>query len=400
MFNRSNIDKRLVTILLIVFVQMVGASMILPILPLYAQGQFNMSPTAVTLLVASFFAAQFIGGPLLGRWSDKIGRVPVLIVSQVGTVIAFAAFGLATAPWMLFASRIFDGLTGGNIVVAQAYVTDVTPREKRAQALGLIAAMFGLAFIIGPLIGGLLVGLGARVPYFIAAGAAAVVVALTALTLDESMTAEQREEIRANAVKLSFKAALAIRPLVFVLLIAFTAQFALGLVISTLALFGEAVLFDTNPELGVGLILMFVGVSQLVTQTAILPRAIARLGEERLVVVGIVIRSVGLLIYSVMVTPALAVLGGIFFSMGGGLTIPPAQSIATKTVDDSKRGGVLGVFQAVTSLSVIFSTAIAGVLFAVYPHLPNQVAFGASIVSLVPALALGRTMRRQVHVQA
>jgi hypothetical protein len=116
---------------------------------------------------------------------------------------------------------------------------------------------------------------------------------------------------------------------VYVLLIAFTVQFALGLVIATLALFGEAVLFDSNPELGVGLILAFVGVSQLVTQTAILPRAIRRLGEERLVVVGIAIRSVGLLIYSVMVTPALAILGGIFFSMGGGLTIPPSQSIAT-----------------------------------------------------------------------
>lgn len=397
--DRSNIDKRLITILLIVFVQMVGAGMILPILPLYAQGEFNMSPTAVTLLVASFFAAQFIGGPILGRWSDRIGRVPVLIISQVGTVIAFFVFGLASAPWMLFASRIFDGLTGGNIVVAQAYVTDVTPREKRAQALGLIAAMFGLAFIIGPLIGGLLVGLGARVPYFIASGAAAIVVLLTVFTLDESMTAEERSDLRAKAVKLSFKAALAIRPLVYVLLIAFTVQFALGLIISTLALFGEAVLFDSNPELGVGLILAFVGLSQLITQTAILPKAVTRLGEERLVVVGIAIRSVALLIYSVMVTPALAVLGGVLFSMGGGLTVPPAQSIATKTVDDSKRGGVLGVFQAVTSLSVIFSTAIAGVLFAIYPHLPNQVAFGASILALVPALALGRTVYRRTQPQ-
>lgn len=378
---------------------MVGAGMVLPILPLYAKGQFNMSPTAVTLLVASFFAAQFIGGPILGRWSDRVGRVPVLIVSQIGTVIAFAAFGLATAPWMLFASRIFDGLTGGNIVVAQAYVTDVTPREKRAQALGLIAAMFGLAFIIGPLIGGLLVGLGPRVPYFIAAGAAAIVVALTALTLDESMTAEERAELRSKAVKLSFKAALAIRPLVYVLMIAFTVQFVLGLIIATLALFGEAVLFDTNPELGVGVILAFVGVSQLVTQTAILPRAVARFGEERLVVVGIAIRSAALLIYSVMVDPLWAFIGGVLFSMGGGLTVPPAQSIATKTVDDSKRGGVLGVFQAVTSLAVIFSTAVAGLLFAVYPHLPNQVAFAASILSLVPALALGRTVYRRTQPQ-
>ncbi len=397
--HRPDIDKRLFTILLIVFVQMVGAGMILPILPLYAQGHFNMSPTTVTLLVASFFGAQFIGGPILGRWSDRIGRVPVLIFSQIGTVIAFAAFGLATAPWMLFAARFFDGLTGGNIVVAQAYVTDVTPRERRAQALGLISAMFGLAFIIGPLVGGLLVGLGARVPYFIAAGAAAIVVALTVLTLDESMTAEQREELRTRAVKLTFKAALAIRPLVYVLLIAFTIQFALGLVISTLALFGDAVLFDSNPELGVGVILAFVGLSQIITQTAILPRAIRRLGEERLIVFGVVIRCIGLVIYSVMVTPWMAVMGGIFFSMGGGLTVPPSQSVATKVVDDSKRGGVLGAFQAVTSLAVIFATAIAGMLFAVYPHLPSRVGLGASILCLLPALALRRTVAKRVRVE-
>ncbi len=393
------IDRRLFTILLIVFVQMVGAGLILPILPLYAQGEFGMSSTAVTLLVASFFAAQFIGGPLLGRWSDRIGRVPVLIVSQVGTVIAFATFGLATAPWMLFAARIFDGLTGGNIVVAQAYVTDVTPREKRAEALGLIAAMFGLAFFIGPAVGGLLVGLGARIPYFFAAGAALVVVLLTALTLDESMTPEERAGLRAKAVKLSMRTALAIRPLLIVLIIAFTAQFALGLIISTFALFGDAVLFDSNPELGVGLLLAFVGLSQIITQTAILPTALARLGEERLLVVGIVIRSAGLAFFAVTVSPALAALGGFLFAMGGGLTLPPAQSIATKAVDDAERGGVLGVFQSVSSLSVIISTAIAGALFSMYPHLPNQVAFGASILALVPAVALGRYVRYQAQLE-
>ncbi|MCL1597601.1 MAG: MFS transporter, partial [Actinomycetia bacterium] len=145
-----SMDKRLVTILLIVFVQMVGAGMILPILPIYAQKQFGLSPIAITLLVSSFFAAQFIAGPFLGRLSDRVGRVPVLVFSQIGTVVAFAAFGLAWAPWVLFAARVFDGLTGGNIVVAQAYITDVTPRENRAQALGLIAAMFGLGFMIGP----------------------------------------------------------------------------------------------------------------------------------------------------------------------------------------------------------------------------------------------------------
>jgi DHA1 family tetracycline resistance protein-like MFS transporter len=291
---------------------------------------------------------------------------------------------------MLFAARLFDGLTGGNIVVAQAYVTDVTPKEHRARALGLILAMFGLAFFVGPVVGGLLVGLGPRVPYFFAAGAAAIVVLLTVFTLDESMTAEERTALREKAVKLTFRAAVAIRPLVLAMVLAFLAQFALGLVIATFALFGEAVLFDSNPELGVGILLTFVGLSQIVTQTSILPKAIARLGERRLVAVGIGFRSAGLVVYAFTVSPVLAAFGGFLFAMGGGLTMPPTQSIATKTVDDSMRGGVLGVMSASMSLAFISSMAISGVLFSVAPHLPNQVALGASILALLPAMLLRR----------
>ncbi len=391
--NLRSMDKRLVTILLIVFVQMVGAGLILPILPIFAQKEFGLSPTAIALLVASFFAAQFIGGPILGRWSDRIGRVPVLVVSQVGTVIAFAAFGLAGSAWVLFAARIFDGLTGGNLVVAQAYITDVTSVKKRAQALGLISAMFGLGFMIGPALGGLLVEFGGlRIPYFFAAGAASLVVALTVFTLDESHTEERRTQMHTNRVKLTMRRALAIRPLLLVLSIAFVAQFSLGLIIATFALFGQEVLFETNVELGVGILLAFIGLSQIITQVALLPRLLERFGEARLVTIGIIIRSIGFAIYAVMVDPWQAALGGVLFAAGGGLALPPTQSIATKVVDESVRGGVLGVFQSVQSLSIILGTALAGVLFSVEAHLPNIVAFGFSLVSLIPAILVTRRL--------
>jgi DHA1 family tetracycline resistance protein-like MFS transporter len=203
-------DKRLATILLIVFVQMVGSGMILPLLPIFAQDEFDMSPTAISLLVSVFFVAQFVAGPILGRWSDRVGRVPILIVSQIGTVLAFLAFGLAGAAWVLFAARIFDGLTGGNLVVAQAYITDITPPERRAQALGLIGAMFSLGFVVGPVVGGILVGVGGgpTLPYFVAATAAVVVVLLTVFPLDESHTQEDRNDIKNNGVGMSLRTAL------------------------------------------------------------------------------------------------------------------------------------------------------------------------------------------------
>ena len=393
-------DKRLVTILLIVFVQMVGSGMILPLLPIYAQDEFGMSPAAISLLVSSFFAAQFIAGPILGRWSDRVGRVPVLIVSQIGTVLAFLAFGLASAVWVLFAARIFDGLTGGNLVVAQAYITDITPSKKRAQALGLIGAMFGLGFIIGPVVGGLLVEIGdPRLPYFVAAGAAAVVVLLTVFTLDESHPQESRDELRENRVHLSFRAALGNKPLMYMLSIGFVVQFSLGLLMATFALFGQAVLFDGNTELGVGILLAILGLAQIVTQVGLLPRFLSYFGEARLVTVGIVIRAVGLGIYVLMVDPWQAALGSIFFAVGGGLTMPTIQSLATRTADESVRGGVLGLVSSSQSLSIIIGTAMGGFLFAIGPYVPNVVSFGVALASLIPAFAISRLMHRQVVSQ-
>ncbi len=392
------LDKRLITILLIVFVQMVGASLIIPIIPLFAKNEFGMSPMMITLLISSFYAAQFVGGPILGRWSDKVGRVPVLIVSQVGTVISFVIFGMAGAVWVLFASRILDGLTGGNIVVAQAYVTDITPKAKRAQALGLVFAAFGVAFFIGPAIGGLLVGLGPRVPYFIAAGAASMVVLLTVFTLDESMSAQEREQHHANAERLSFLEALRVKPLVLALIVVFIAQSALGVVMATFALFGEAVLFDTNAELGVGLLLAIVGLAQVVTQTAFLGRAIDRFGETHVMAAATVIRTLSLGLFAIATMIWVAGIGSALFAVGSGLLLPTLQAMATRTVDDSMRGGVLGVYQSTTSLAVILSTAASGVLFAISPHTPYIGAFVLSALSLIPALMLVRYYGRERQI--
>lgn len=388
--NLKDLDKRLITILLIVFVQMVGASLILPIVPLFAKNEFGMSPMLITLLVASFYAAQFVGGPILGRWSDKVGRVPILIISQIGTVISFVMFGMAGAVWVLFAARLLDGITGGNIVVAQAYVTDVTPKEKRAQALGLVFAAFGVAFFVGPVIGGLLVGIGPRVPYFAAAVAAAIVVLMTIFTLDESMTTREREEHQAVAERLLFSKALRVKPLMLALLIVFIAQLALGVVMATFALFGEAVLFTSNLELGVGILLAIVGFAQIVTQTALLGRAIDRFGETRVMSIAIVVRTTSLGLFAVATVVWVAGIGSALFAVGSGLLLPTLQALATRSVGDSMRGGVLGVFQSTTSLAIIVSTAASGLLFAVSPHMPYIAAFVLSGLSLIPALMLVR----------
>ncbi len=168
----SNLDRRLVTILLIVFVGTLGGSMVLPIFPLYAQRRFNIDPSLITLLVSSYFIAQFFAGPKLGRLSDLYGRRPVLVISQLGTVLSFIMMGAAGSVWMLLAGRVLDGITGGNIIVAQAYITDITPREKRTESIGMIFAAFGLGFIFGPALGGIMSSLwGEQFPFLCSSGA-------------------------------------------------------------------------------------------------------------------------------------------------------------------------------------------------------------------------------------
>lgn len=389
-----NLDRRLVTILLIVFVQMLGAAMILPILPLYAQREFDLSPQIIALLTTSFFAAQFIAGPFLGRLSDKRGRIPVLIISQVGTVISFAMLAAAPNAWVLFLARILDGITGGNIIVAQAYITDITPREKRTESLGYIFAVFGLGFVFGPALGGLLsASLGPRVPYVIAAAAAMAVVLLTWFTLEETITPDGQKASRfAERAGISPGEVMRNTPLLLILLVAFVGQSALGLLQSTFALFADAVLFKGySPQtatLGVGLLLAVFGLTQFSTQTLLLRRFLRRFGEYQLVILGNMSRMIGAFIYALATTPFLGAAGSVFFAMGLGLMMPSLQSLATGTVRDDVRGGILGLYQSTLSLSTIISTALGGLLFAMMVALPYWVAGTMAAVALVPSIVL------------
>lgn len=184
----------LTTVFIIVFIDLLGFSLILPLLPFYAE-IFGASPFLVGLLVASYAAAQLIGAPVLGRMSDRFGRRPVLLISLVGTFIGFLLLGFANSLWMLFASRLLDGFTGGNISVAQAYITDITDESNRARGLGLLGAAFGLGFIIGPAAGGLLSVYGFAVPAFAAAGVSLISILGVIFFLPESLTTEARAQL-------------------------------------------------------------------------------------------------------------------------------------------------------------------------------------------------------------
>src|SRR5512147_475346 len=143
--------KRILPVLVIVLVDLMGLSIIIPLLPLYA-ARFGSSPLIIGILQATYPMMQFLGAPILGRLSDRFGRKPILVISQIGTLAGFILLGFANSLWLLFLSRIIDGLSGANISTAQAAIADSTNEKNRTQGLGLIGAAFGLGFILGPIV--------------------------------------------------------------------------------------------------------------------------------------------------------------------------------------------------------------------------------------------------------
>src|SRR6476620_2892005 len=180
----------LAVIVSIVLVALLGFSIVMPLLAPFAK-EYEFSGLQIGLLFSAYPLCQLVAGPILGRLSDRYGRRPLLIISQAGTALSFLILGLSREFWVMLLARMLDGASGGNILVAQAYVADVTPPEHRARGMGLIGMAFGLGFVLGPLLGGLLVGLPVdpawrlRIPFLVAAGFSTLAWLLVLLKLPE-----------------------------------------------------------------------------------------------------------------------------------------------------------------------------------------------------------------------
>jgi DHA1 family tetracycline resistance protein-like MFS transporter len=378
------VSPALLSLLVIVFIDLLGFGMVIPVMALYAE-KLGASSSQTGWLMASYSLMQFVFAPVWGRLSDRYGRRPLLLLSIAMTSLAFLAYALAPTFGWLVASRFFAGAATANIGLAQAYVADVTRPEERAKGMGLIGAAFGMGFVLGPAIGGLLSSISLAMPGFVAAALAAANGVAAWFVLPEPasrVTAERKGRLSALMDELSKPG---IRRLIVIYLLV---VFAFSGMESTFALLSEHRYGLTART--VGGVFAFIGVIIAVVQGALIGPLTRRFGERALLVAGLVLQAIGF-----VGLPYAPGLPGLFLACvplaaGSGLSTPALSSLLSRSARADAQGGTLGIGQSASALGRVAgpptATFVFGELWIPGPYL------GGAVV-MVAMAALAATLR-------
>jgi len=336
--------RPLLIIYLIVFVNLLGFGIIIPLLPLYAD-HLGASPLAVGLLFAAYSVCQLFAAPVLGGLSDRHGRRPVLLFSLLGTVISFGLLALANSLWLLFVARIVDGLSGGNISTARAYISDVTEEKDRARAYGMIGAAFGLGFIFGPALGGVLGRISFAAPALAATILAAIALALTWIGLPET----NRATTAARPSPWRELPGLLARPVLGrLLLIDLLYWISFAVYETTFALFAK-VRFGFGIS-QVGYVLAGVGVVGAIVQGGLIGLIVRRISEKRALVGGLLLAAAGLATAAMARTVPFFIAALVPAAVGAAVSSPALIALISHAGDRDEQGRVQGVGSALESL--------------------------------------------------
>ncbi len=407
-------SSRIFPILLIVFTNLLGSGVIIPILPLYAVNQLGATVFQASLLGTSYFIAQFFAAPWLGRLSDRHGRRPVLMISQLGTVVAFILFIFApklgilidqiSLPFamkggliVLFAARILDGLTGGNITTARAFICDVTDEKDRAVGMGYLSAAFGLGFIFGTAFGGFLGSFGLIAPFIGAAIATIGTLLLTSFTLRESLSKEQRTDSISQARQgLPLRQILRNYPLMLIAATGFIGMLAFSAMQPTFALYVDQVIYSDTVNRSIvprniGLMLSFLGIVAVFTQAVIYRPLIKHLREQKVIVIGQIVFMVSTTAIGLVKSPLMLTLVLAPYAYAIATTDPSLQALVSRFGNGQQQGYLMGVYQSVLSMATIVGPVWAGWVYqSVSPAATYRVSGAIVLVGVVLALLLLR----------
>jgi multidrug resistance protein len=376
-------------IFLTVFIDLIGFGIVIPILPLYAL-HFHANETVNGLLVGIYSGMQFIFAPVLGKISDRVGRRPVLLVSLLGTATGFAIMGFAGSLMWLFIARIVDGISGGNISTAQAYIADITTPEERSKAMGLIGAAFGLGFILGPAIGGILSGISISAPFLFASGLALVNAVLVFIRLPESLSAEHRASASDNApIREVFRHGWHLPALMGSY---FFSIFGFAMMTTNYALFThERFGYDQKQN---GYVFAFIGLIGALVQGGLLRQLLKRKSEKSLAVVGVTLLIIGMALLPLVTTLAALLVVSAVVGIGNSFVTPTLNGLASRSAERSWQGRVIGLMQSSGSLARWIGPFLAGKLLFMdvghtyYGRTPFWAASAILCVALVLTLQL------------
>lgn len=344
-------------LLLVNFVGALAFTITLPLMPYYA-ATFGADPFTVGMLSSSYAICALVAGPLLGQLSDRQGRRPWLLFSQAGTVLGLVLTALGGSLWLLFLGRIIDGFSGGNQVIAQAYIGDVTAPAERTRVYGLMGASFGLGAIVGPVLGGGLSSVSYALPFWVAAGVATLALLATAALLPEPRRPESaavaERPLRqlfalAGAAKLR-------RPLALYAVMAL----AFGLFVASIGLFMQLRLGAA--PLAAGLMVAYYGVVSVAMQLLVVGRAARRFGERTLATAGLLLAAVGLGVLALAASIPVSLLGVTGLVLGMALLRPAVMSLLSQAAGPAQQGAVMGATQSLQSLADIVAPLAAGIL--------------------------------------
>ncbi len=377
---------RLGLLFLAVLVDLVGFGIVLPLLPFYAR-DLGAGGLQVGLLVTVYSAVQLVMAPLWGRISDRFGRRRVLILGLLGSAAAYIVFARADSLALLFLSRIVGGIGGSTIPVAQAYIADVTPPTRRAGNMGLIGAAFGLGFVIGPALGGILAGVSPgspAAPGYVAAGLCFANALVAALWLPESRQSRDRATSRFNLgaalaeVRGSAQIKIILASYLFITMAFSTLQPTLSLLASERFALGAR---------QAGYLFAMLGLVSAVYQGGIVRALVPRMGERRLFRYSAVPFAAGLMVIGLSTDLRLLLAGLVLLGIGYGGAVPAVLGLLSRAASPERQGGVLGVGQSVGSFARVLGPSMAGALFDVRLAFPYMA--GAFLILLAMVVSRG-----------
>jgi DHA1 family tetracycline resistance protein-like MFS transporter len=359
-------------ILLAVLIDMVSIGLIVPVLPALV-GSFTVNPADQSLwfgvVMFAFGIANFFGSPLLGALSDHYGRRPVLLLGFCGLALNFFATALSTALWMLIAVRLVGGAMQANAAVANAYVADITPPEQRAKRFGMLGAMFGLGFIIGPALGGLLGSINLHLPFFFAGTLALVNLLYGYFVLPESLPQERRRPFKwssANPIN-TLRSLARLEGVGLLILVVGCTGLAQGVLYNSWVLYNEFKFGWSSLENGWSL--AAVGVVSVLVQGVLLGPLIKRFAAQRLAVIGLVSSTIAYAAWGAA-TEGWMMYAVVFCNLLGFTVTASIQSLISAAADAKNQGETMGSVSSINSFMAVIAPLISAPLLGMVSHLP------------------------------